>query len=295
MEKMFEVLTNRSTETRSNEPRRTKPFRDEPNGSEDTGRNHALEKLDFKYYTMTATGTSALEGRDTGSLSPHRKSLAQPAREVSLNLYHVAPNLVTLHDQDLRASEQYDMLVLRLISATTVRMFKRLLITSAQKGEGRTSVLLNMAGALSRAGKRVLVVDTDLLRPSVIRLLGVEAEIGLAEAFGRDLPPGMAIMRVMPYGFHVLPTRERVDNAVEILTSHAFREMLEIVEPDYDFILFDSPPLLERADSGMLIKLADTALMVVRQGVTRASQMAKAIELLAEEDIFGVVLNRVSP
>lgn len=294
MDKMFEVLTNRGSEVRSAEPRRTKPFRDESNVQEEMGRNQALEKVDFKYYTMTPPGPVKLEGRDSGSLSPHRKSLAQPAREVELNLYHVAPNLVTLHDQDLKASEQYDMLALRLISATTVKAFKRLLITSAQKGEGRTSVLLNLAGALSRAGKRVLVVDTDLLQPSVIRLLGVDAEIGLAEAFGRDLPPGMAITKVLPYGFHVLPTRERVDNAVEIITSYAFREMLEILDPDYDFILFDSPPLLERADSGMLIKLADTALMVIRQGTTKASEMAKAIELLSEDDIFGVVLNCVN-
>jgi len=98
----------------------------------------------------------------------------------------------------------------------------------------------------------------------------------------------------MPYGFNILPTRERIDNAVEVLTSQNFREMLEILDPDYDFILFDSPPLLERADSGMLIKLADTALMVIRQGATKASEMSKAIELLAEEDLFGVVINRAT-
>jgi len=179
MEKMFEVLTNRSTDVRNPEPRRTKPFR-ESDDAEEGMRSQALEKLDFKYYTVAAPGTTKLEVRDKSVLPAHRKSLAQPAREVALNLYHIAPNLVTLHDQNLEASEQYDTLALRLITATTVKMFKRLLITSAQKGEGRTSVLLNMAGALARAGKRVLVVDTDLLRPSVMRLLGLEAEIGLA-------------------------------------------------------------------------------------------------------------------
>jgi capsular exopolysaccharide synthesis family protein len=219
--------------------------------------------------------------------------LAQPAREVSLNFFHVAPHLVTLNEHDLNASEQFDMLALRLVAGTTERLFKRVLITSAQKSEGRTSVLINLAGALARAGKRVLVVDTDLVRPSVIRLLGIESQIGLAEAYGRALPPGSAITKVLPIGFHVLPTRERVDNAVEILTSNAFQEMLEILDPNYDFILFDSPPLLDRADCSVLIKLVDTALVVVRQGMTKSSQMAKAIEQLSEEDIFGVVINRI--
>ncbi|MDX2045130.1 MAG: CpsD/CapB family tyrosine-protein kinase [Acidobacteriota bacterium] len=289
MEKMLEIVTSKVTE-----PRRTKPFRDEARSQEEGRQSQSLEKLDFKYYALSPSGVNKLEGRDTNGLRARREALAQPSREVSLNLFHVAPNLVTLHEHDLRASEQYDMLALRLISGTSERLFKRVLITSAQKGEGRTSVLLNLAGALSKAGKKVLVVDTDLVRPSVIRLLGIESQIGLAEAYKRDLPPGSAIVKVMPGGFHVLPTRERIDNAVEIITSPAFQEMLEILDPGYDFILFDSPPLMERADCSMLIKLVDTALIVIRQGKTGTSQMAKAIGLLSEEDIFGVVLNRIA-
>ncbi len=289
MDKMLEMVTSKVAE-----PRRTKPFRDESRSQEDGGQNQSLEKLDFKYYALSNSSSNKLEVREANGLRSRREALAQPSREVSLNLFHVAPNLVTLHEQDLKASEQYDMLALRLISGTTERMFKRVLITSAQKGEGRTSVLLNLAGSLSKAGKKVLVIDTDLVRPSVVRLLGIESQIGLAEAYRRDLPPGAAVIRVLPGGFHVLPTRERVDNAVEILTSPVFQEMLEILDPEYDFILFDSPPLLERADCSMLIRLVDTALLVVRQGQNRMTQMAKAIGLLSEEDIFGVVLNRIT-
>jgi Mrp family chromosome partitioning ATPase len=289
MDKMLEMVTSTVAE-----PRRTKPFRDESRSQEDGGQNQSLEKLDFKYYALSNGNSNKLEVREGNGLRARREALAQPSREVSLNLFHVAPNLVTLHEHDLKASEQYDMLALRLISGTTERMFKRVLITSAQKGEGRTSVLLNLAGALSKAGKRVLVIDTDLVRPSVVRLLGIESQIGLAEAYRRDLPPGAAVIRVLPGGFHVLPTRERVDNAVEILTSPVFQEMLEILDPEYDFILFDSPPLLERADCSMLIRLVDTALLVIRQGQNRMTQMAKAIGLLSEEDIFGVVLNRIT-
>lgn len=288
MENRLEVVTNRISE-----PRRTKPFREESKGVEENAGNQALDKFDFKYYSMSSHNPAKLEGREANGLRTRREALAQPAREVSLNFFHVAPHLVTLNEHDIKACEQYDMLALRLIAGTSERLFKRILITSAQKGEGRTSVLINLAGSLARAGKRVLVVDTDFVRPSVTRLLGIESQIGLAEAYGRELPPGAAITRVLPGGFHVLPTRERVDNAVEILTSPALQEMLEILDPNYDFILFDSPPLLDRADCSMLIKLVDTTLVVVRQGATKTAQMAKAIEQLSQEDIFGIVLNRI--
>ncbi|MBS1788264.1 MAG: CpsD/CapB family tyrosine-protein kinase [Acidobacteria bacterium] len=289
MENRLEVLTNRISE-----PRRTKPFREEGQNASDNNLGQALEKIDFKYYSMSPSTSAKLEGRERGGLKISREILAEPSREISLNFFHVASHLVTLHENDLVASEQYDMLALRLIAGTTEKLFKRVLITSAQKGDGRTSVLINLAGALARAGKRVLVIDTDFVKPSVIRLLGIESQIGLAEIYGRGLPPGAAIVRVLPSDFHVLPMRERIDNSVEILTSPIFHEILEILDPNYDFILFDSPPMLDRADCSMLIKLVDTALVVVRQGATKVATMAKAVEQLSQEDIFGVVLNRIT-
>ena len=288
MENRLDVITSRISE-----PRRTKPFQDESQIADAAGGGQSLDKIEFKYYAMAPQGSAKSDGREKNGLKICREAAAEPAREILLNFFHVASHLVTLHENDLVAAERYDMLSLRLIAGTAERLFKRILITSVQKSEGRTSVLINLAGALARAGKRVLIVDTDFVHPSVTRLLGLESQIGLVEAYKRGLAPGAAIYRILPANFHVLPTRERVDNAVEILTSPAFHEMLEILDPSYDFILFDSPPLIDRADCSMLIKLVDTSLMVVRQGATRTSQMAKAIEQLSQDNIFGVVLNRV--
>lgn len=289
MENRLEVVTSKK-----GEPRRTKPFHEEVKETSESAIGQALDKFDYSHFSASTHSSVKFDGRERGGLKISREALAEPAREVSLNFFHVASHLVTLHENDLVASERYDMLALRLISGTAERLFKRVLIASVQKGEGRTSVLLNLAGALSRAGKRVLVVDTDFVKPSVTRLLGIESQIGLAEAYGRSLSPGAAIARILPSDFHVLPTRERIDNSVEILTSPVFHEMLEILDPNYDFILFDSPPMSDRADCSMLIKLVDTALVVIRQGATKASQLSKAIEQLSQEDIFGVVLNRIA-
>jgi len=261
-----------------------------------TTRSQALEPSDFGRRSLSASATfEESRRRREAAASLIRQSQAKPAREVTLAVERMDAHLVTFHDSDPDASEQYDRLAIMLISAAIQQPIKRVLIASAQHGEGRTCVTLNLAGALARARQRVLVVDSDLLRPSVLRLLGIDAEIGLAEVIARGLPAGSAAMRILPYNFTVLSTRARVENSAELLASPALQELLHTFDPDYDFILFDSPPLLATADTRLLIRLTQTTLLVIRQGKTSSAQMAQAITPLTAEDIFGVVLNRAVP
>jgi receptor protein-tyrosine kinase len=167
------------------------------------------------------------------------------------------------------------------------------LVTSANHGEGRTTVTLNLACALSRARQRVLVVDCDLLRPAVLERLGLSAEIGLVEAFNGRLAAGAAVMRVQPFGFNVLPCRKRLDNPVELLAAPGFWKMLQLFDADHDFILFDSSPLLEMGDVSLLAKFTDTTLMVVQSGAITTAEMARAIAPFTAQDLLGVVLNRM--
>src|SRR5439155_15973779 len=155
------------------------------------------------------------------------------------------------------------------------------------------SVLLNLAGALTGAKRRVLVVDTDLFRPSVLRLLGADVEAGLSEGVACSLPIAEVAVRVLPFGFSLLSTRARVENSVEVLDSTMFRAYLQLVEPHYDFILFDSPPLLTRPDAQILLRLVDGALLVIRPGTTTPAQMSRALTMFNKEDLIGVVLNQV--
>jgi Mrp family chromosome partitioning ATPase len=248
-------------------------------------------------------GATSLEQRQTGKLD--RSTLEQleaqmrqqPAvervREVLLDPTRIDPHLIALSDFNPRAAKYFDQVAVSLISVSYKRLCKRVLIASAQQGEGRTCVTLNLAGALARARQRVLVVDCDLANPSVLRLLGIDAPLGLSEAVHRGLGPNSAALRVQPAGFNILPTREKIQHTAELLASPRFHEMLQICEPDYDFILFDSSPLLESADANLLAGLTDATMLVIRPGMTTTQQMAKAVALFNEKDICGVVLNRV--
>src|SRR5947207_42510 len=123
--------------------------------------------------------------------------------------------------------------------------------------------------------------------------LALTAEIGIVEAFRNQLAAGAAALRIKPFGFNLLPCRQRVDNPVELLAAPGFWKMLQLFDADHDFILFDSSPLLEMGDSTLLAKFTDTTLMVVQSGALKSAEMARAIAPFTPEDLLGVVLNRM--
>lgn len=264
-------------------------FRGDGRGNGAAAVSEREDDFDFVEYSLNTPSAVEL-GRAQQDLSV--SSLTQPAREATLDVTRIDPHLVSFYDFDPRASDQYNQMATSLISSASERRLKRVLIASAQPGEGRTCVTLNLACALANAKQRVLVVDTDLRKPSVMRLLGLEAEVGIAEAIAQDLPAGAAAVKVQPAGFAVLPMRERVENSAQLLASPDFRKMLADFEPDYDFMLFDSSPLLSTGDSNLLTRLTDATLMVIQSGKTYSKHLDQAIAPFSEDNIFGVVINR---
>lgn len=252
------------------------------------------DEFDFMDYSLSAPPAADTKQavQEEALETAAREVATQPARALQVDVARIDPHLVAFYDCDPRASEQYNKLAISLIAGTAERRLKRLMIASAQNGEGRTCVTLNLACALAHAKQKVLVVDTDLNRPSTLRLLGLESETGLAEAVANSLHAGPASVTVQPYGFALLPTRSRVENPAELLASAHFREMLDAAALEYDFILFDSSPLSMASDSNLLLRHTDATILVIRAGKTSSIQMARAITPLTEDDIFGVVLNR---
>jgi capsular exopolysaccharide synthesis family protein len=249
-------------------------------------------QFDFMRYSLNAQSTFERERtrRETAAQALVRRSLATPAREVILDSSRIDPHIAAYYNG--RATDHYNKIAMGLISAAAGQKLKRVLIASADHGDGRTSVTLNLARALGRAGRRVLVVDCDLKRPSTLRMLGIKAEIGITETFRRGIPAGAATIRVRPFDFNLLPAVEQVDNPAEILASPLFWKMVQLFDQEHDFILFDSSPLLYSGDVHLLARATDTTVLVIRAGKLNSTEMAKAIEPFSRDEIFGVVLNR---
>jgi Mrp family chromosome partitioning ATPase len=253
------------------------------------------EQFNFMRYSL---GASSLVTRQPSTAVRQAAALvrakSQPGRELTVSAERIDPHLVSFYNFDPRASQQYNKLSMSLISKAAERGFKRVLVASAQEGEGRTCVTLNLACALARARQRVLVVDCDLLKPSVLRALGLHAELGMQDVFEQGMPPDTATIAMRPYGFNVLPTTRPIENPAELFAAPGFWKMLQSLDADYDFILFDSSPLTTGGDSSLLVRFTDATLLVVRAGQTSSAEMARAMVPFAQEDILGVVINRAS-
>src|SRR5262249_39510505 len=177
-----------------------------------SGQNLAKQESDdFRRYLQTEWDAEAISrsGRLTqiASVAMQLRQQINPARETALAPAWLDPRLVVFHEFDPQTIAPYNRLAISMISAAASRNLQRVLIASAQYGEGRTCVTLNLAAALARAGQRVLVVDSDFVRPSTLRLLGVDAETGLAEIIAKGLTIGQAMIRLQPVGFNLLPHR----------------------------------------------------------------------------------------
>src|SRR5262245_20142640 len=236
---------------------------------EAAGAHSSSDRFSFFRYSIGAS--SAANGRQrerqqSASAAIVRRSQAEPGFELTLDPCRVDPHLISLYNSNPQASERYNKLALSLISRAAERGFKRVLVASARQGEGRTTVTLNLAAALARARQRVLVVDCDFMNPGIAKALAMNCEIGLADAFERGLPSSAATTRIRPYGFNVVANRRSVQNSVELMAAPGFWKMLQSLDEYYDFILFDSSPLLCFGDSSLLVRFTDTTLLVVQAG-----------------------------
>ncbi|MEA5456998.1 polysaccharide biosynthesis tyrosine autokinase [Sinomonas sp. JGH33] len=166
-------------------------------------------------------------------------------------------------------------------------------ITSSIESEGKSSTASNLAIALDNAGHKVIVVDADLRRPKLAQYMGLEGAVGLT-----DLLIGRADMEdaVQEWGrgrLHVLPAGSVPPNPSELLGSAAMHSLVRRLENEFDYVLFDAPPVLPVTDAAVLSKTAGGAILVVAAGKTHRSQLGATVTALENVGarLYGFVLS----
>jgi protein-tyrosine kinase len=171
-----------------------------------------------------------------------------------------------------------------------------LMVASALPGEGKTFTSLNLAMSLAlEKDLEVLLVDADVRKPHVSRLLGVGDQPGLLELLSdSSLHPDSVILDSNVAGLTVLPAGKPVDTATELLSSMRMRELVRQLAPPGGrrVVLFDSPPLLMSTESHALAAHVGQVVLVVRADVTPQKAVLQAIDALGEGKQIGLVLNQ---
>jgi capsular exopolysaccharide synthesis family protein len=206
-----------------------------------------------------------------------------------------ASRLVYHNDPRSPAADKFRFLRMRLREYWATGRLKKLLVTSPLAGDGKSTILLNLATALSERGKRsVLVIEADLHHSTLAEILKLRPWAGLTECLQDDsISPLSHIRRVEPLGWHLLPAGEPRRNPTELLQTQALGVILKTVSASFDWVLIDSPPVVPLTDSVGLQQHVDASLLVVRAGRTPREAIEQSIGLLGKKNIIGIVMNGI--
>lgn len=197
--------------------------------------------------------------------------------------------------QDWALAEAFRNLRTSVLFSTADRQPRSLTILSAEPGEGKTTICANLAISLSQLGKRVLLIDGDMRRPSLHKLFGLEDSMGLAGYLTAQESWHNVVHATELPGLDCITCGVVPPNPSELLSSERMGTLVRESISDYHFVLVDSPPLLSVADGRILAALMDGALLVVRSSRTTrdAAQQAQAQLGDVGARVIGVVLNDV--
>ncbi len=176
---------------------------------------------------------------------------------------------------------------------------RRLVVSSTEPGDGKTTVLANTGVTIAQSGKKVLLIDADLRRPGLTALFEMKRENGLSDVLRSDEPIADVASRhirgLEQEGLDVLPSGPRRPNPAELLSSERLGDLLAWAETHYDQILVDSPPVLAASDAMILGRIADGLMLVINPDKNRRRLVTRAYEsvIAMGVNVIGIVANRI--
>lgn len=230
------------------------------------------------------------------------KSVEEVERQTGLHVLGV----ITEQDKDTNVNtvlrdesrsllaESYRSIRSQVLLSSAGNPPKCILVTSGMPQEGKTTTAMNLARILSQSESSVLLIDCDMRKPRVHKVFGISNKVGLSNyltSSGQDAP----IQSAPNEKLDLIPSGPVPPNPSELLASANMRQLIEDMSARYDFIVFDSPPVMSVTDSQILSRLVDGTIIVTKGGSTTWDELRRAVKLFADvkAHMLGVVLNAV--
>lgn len=207
----------------------------------------------------------------------------------------VSPRIVLTGIPRSPIHDAYQMLQANLKFISSDKKIRTIVVTSSVPREGKSEVCANLAAAMAQVGRRVLVVDADMRYPTQHHIWGLVNSVGLSHVMVNQAEFSEAVQTVSDR-LSVLTAGVIPPNPLALLDSERMHSLINLFTQDYDYILFDTPPLAGTADAAVLGKMADGVLLVVQPGVVDSASAAAAKSLLerSEPNVLGIVANGIN-
>lgn len=169
------------------------------------------------------------------------------------------------------------------------------MVTSASPGVGKSFVTSNMAVVLANAGKKVLLIDTDLRKGRIHKAFGLNNKSGLSEYLSQKDMTSPTIHSSVIENLDVICRGKNVSHSSELLMSERFKRMLDSVKNQYDIVVIDTAPILAITDSAIIGKYVGTSLLIAFYGVNTVKDVELSLKRFKQNDIeiTGVILNGI--
>jgi exopolysaccharide/PEP-CTERM locus tyrosine autokinase len=248
-------------------------------------------------------------GMDIAAEIPAEGPLARTLSSTPIDVAHEAfaavappeiknPFLVTANGENTPAAEQYRKLKSSIVKLAQLGRFdKSLMVTSAIGGEGKTLTSLNLAITLAQEfDHTVLLVEADIRRPTILKYLDMEAPMGLTDCVLDGIDVGEVLVKTGIGKLSVLPAGRAVPNPVELFSSNRMQQLLDEIKNRYvdRYLIIDTTPVLPFAEPQFIANAVGGVLFVVREGYTSTDKVTKALSLLKNHNLLGVVCNGMS-
>ncbi len=203
--------------------------------------------------------------------------------------------LITVAKPQNPVSEQFRTVKTNIDFTSVDHQIKALAFTSANISEGKSTVTVNVA---AQAGKKVLLIDADLHRPTLHQTFDIPNRVGLTTiltSHSNEVDMANIVKEDIIPNLSVMPAGPIPPNPAQLLESNRMRAFLNMVKEHYDLVILDLAPVLEVSDTQILASEMDGVVLVVRQGVTQKAGVERAMEMLnlTKTHILGYVMNDV--
>lgn len=208
----------------------------------------------------------------------------------------VVDRFVTIASPHAAVSESLRTIRAAILLSSADNPSRVVMVTSANKGEGKTTVASNLAVTLAQASHRTLLIDGDLRQSTIHKLFNIpEDQPGLVDYLAGQAPIESCLLETSVANLDILTSGSKTPNPAELIGSNKMRQLMESLKERYDYILIDTPPVVPVADALLLSKIADSVIVVVRSLHTEKTSAQEATRRLQRvgAKILGVVLNDV--
>lgn len=203
-------------------------------------------------------------------------------------------SMVSVVKPNSRVAEQFRTIRTNIQFSIAMKDLKTLLFSSSAPLEGKTTICTNVAAMFAEQGKKVVIVDADMRRPSIARVFHLKNDVGLSTLITEKyLKIDDVVHQIEMANLDVITSGLIPPNPSELLDSERMDEIIEMLKEKYDLIFFDLPPVVSVTDAQVLATKVDGVILVIRQEVAHVEDVYKAKELLelVDANILGAIFN----